>query len=328
MGRNETIDLAKAICIIFVVIGHYIPNNSPQWYLTLNEIIYSFHMPLFLFASGYIYISTLKQCSYGAFIVKKIKRLMVPYLSTSVIVIALKLLTQAISNVQIDNPVDVGAFLKMLYYPEAGYYLWFVWALWWMFVITPFFRTRVQRNILFAVALIVAYIPVSFTNVFCLDELRRMYVFFLLGVFVYENDMVGYIRKIPSAVIYLSFIMLEVLYVSGICSDIIVWILPYFGIATVLLLSKSIADSRFKRVRIILGTVAASSYIIYLFHTTFEGFVKSSFVMVPSLADVTNNFTFGVGALAVILVGILLPIALHKFVLNKNKVLKFLFGLK
>ena len=55
MNRILYIDIAKAICIILVVIGHYCPDSSPQWYQTVNHFIYSFHMPLFMFASGFVY---------------------------------------------------------------------------------------------------------------------------------------------------------------------------------------------------------------------------------------------------------------------------------
>ncbi|KAA3144009.1 acyltransferase family protein, partial [Alistipes onderdonkii] len=55
MNRLISIDIAKAICIILVVIGHYNPDNAPEWYHTINLFIYTFHMPLFMFASGYVY---------------------------------------------------------------------------------------------------------------------------------------------------------------------------------------------------------------------------------------------------------------------------------
>ena len=86
MKRIVTLDIAKAICIILVVIGHYIPDNSPDWYVLMRTFIYSFHMPLFMFASGFIYMATRREEGYGQFIWKKFKRLMVPYFSTSVIV--------------------------------------------------------------------------------------------------------------------------------------------------------------------------------------------------------------------------------------------------
>lgn len=46
MNRIIFLDIAKAICIILVVVGHYMPDNSPMWYVMLNKVIYTFHMPL------------------------------------------------------------------------------------------------------------------------------------------------------------------------------------------------------------------------------------------------------------------------------------------
>lgn len=72
MQRLVFLDIAKAICIILVVIGHYHPDNSPEWYNVIWKFIYSFHMPLFMFASGYIYIATKREHeTYKGFIVKK-----------------------------------------------------------------------------------------------------------------------------------------------------------------------------------------------------------------------------------------------------------------
>lgn len=101
MQRLIFLDMAKAICIILVVIGHYHPENSPEWYSTVWKFIYSFHMPLFMFASGYSYIATKREQAYGSFIWKKAKRLMIPYLVTSVLVITLKLVTQGNAYVAI-----------------------------------------------------------------------------------------------------------------------------------------------------------------------------------------------------------------------------------
>lgn len=43
MKRIVFIDIAKAICIILVVVGHYVPADSPSWYVALHDIIYLFH---------------------------------------------------------------------------------------------------------------------------------------------------------------------------------------------------------------------------------------------------------------------------------------------
>lgn len=71
MNRIIALDIAKAICIILVVMGHYVPDNSPAWYVLVHDVIYTFHMPLFMFVSGYVYIATKKRSTYGDFLLKK-----------------------------------------------------------------------------------------------------------------------------------------------------------------------------------------------------------------------------------------------------------------
>ena len=42
MNRSIFIDISKAICIVLVVIGHFHPPFSPEWYVALVKIIYTF----------------------------------------------------------------------------------------------------------------------------------------------------------------------------------------------------------------------------------------------------------------------------------------------
>lgn len=82
MQRLISIDIAKAICIILVVIGHYIPENSPNWYVTIHDVIYSFHMPLFIFISGWLFYFTClrKDKPYKEIVKLKLERLGIPFL--------------------------------------------------------------------------------------------------------------------------------------------------------------------------------------------------------------------------------------------------------
>lgn len=201
--RLVNFDIAKAICIILVVIGHYIPDNSPDWYVINRAFIYSFHMPLFMFASGYIYIAFKKEESYGHFILKKVRRLMIPYLVTSVLIVTIKLLTER--NAYVENPVTLLSYIKVLYSPEAGYFLWFIWALWWMFVIVPLLKTKRLRLIGFFIALALHYLPITLTHVFCLEQMRQMLVFFMLGVvaFDYEDYYIKYTKQLALPILVL-----------------------------------------------------------------------------------------------------------------------------
>ncbi|MDO4470463.1 MAG: acyltransferase family protein, partial [Bacillota bacterium] len=77
--RMLYIDISKGILIILVVIGHII---NFDYFLTksVKTIIYTFHMPAFFIISGIlIKPEKLRMESLGAFIVRKVRRLIVPY---------------------------------------------------------------------------------------------------------------------------------------------------------------------------------------------------------------------------------------------------------
>ena len=135
---------------------------------------------------------------------KKVKRLMIPYFVVSAIVIGIKLLTE--SHVYVENPKTVMSFVKMLYCPEAGYFLWFIWALWWMFVIVPLFKTKRQRFALFAISILLHYVPFATTDVFCLAQFKNMLIFFMLGVIVYDwKNILCTVDRVPKMVYIAAF---------------------------------------------------------------------------------------------------------------------------
>jgi fucose 4-O-acetylase-like acetyltransferase len=51
----EWILIAKGIGIFLVVVGHFYPETSPDYWTQIKKVIYSFHMPLFFILSGYLY---------------------------------------------------------------------------------------------------------------------------------------------------------------------------------------------------------------------------------------------------------------------------------
>lgn len=324
MQRLISFDIAKAICIILVVIGHYVPDYSPLWYVGVHDIIYTFHMPLFMFASGFIYMATKKDMSYKDFLWKKVKRLMVPYLSVSAIVITIKLLTEG--HAYVENPVTWMSYVKMLYLPEAGYFLWFIWALWWMFVVSPLFKTKQLRLGLFVLAIVLHYIPNILPEIFCLRQFQGMLVYFMLGVVCCDwKQQISFISKVPAWCVFGFFAVAEGINLMDMGGQISM-LLPYLGIAAVMAFSSLIEKLNHKSNEWLMG-VSSSSYIIYLFHTTFEGFAKAVVHRIPFLTD-GNDVLFIINASVVVGCGVVCPIILHRYVLNKTHFTKVLFGLK
>ena len=324
MQRLISFDIAKAICIILVVIGHYVPDYSPQWYVGVHDVIYTFHMPLFMFASGFIYMATKKDIPYKDFLLKKVKRLMVPYLSVSAIVITIKLLTEG--HAYVENPVTWMSYVKMLYLPEAGYFLWFIWALWWMFVISPLFKTKQMRLGLFVLAIVLHYIPNILPEIFCLSQFQGMLVYFMLGVvFCDWEQQISFISKVPAWCILGFFAIAEGMNLMDMGGQISM-LLPYLGIAAIMALSSLIEKWNHKNNEWLM-VVSSSSYIIYLFHTTFEGFAKAVVHKISFFTD-GNEVLFIINVFIVVGCGIVCPIILHRYILNKTHVTKIMFGLK
>ena len=68
--RDDSIDIAKALGIILVVLGHT--------EFVYSNFLYQFHMPLFFFLSGFVFNES-KTKPFGRFALKKIKGLYLPF---------------------------------------------------------------------------------------------------------------------------------------------------------------------------------------------------------------------------------------------------------
>lgn len=75
--RNSNIDLVKGIGIILLIIGHISDGN-------LQKVIYSFHMPLFVVISGFLFTYPLDK---RGFIIQRAKSLLYPYVSFNLILL-------------------------------------------------------------------------------------------------------------------------------------------------------------------------------------------------------------------------------------------------
>lgn len=315
--RLETFDIARALCIVLVVIGHYNPDNAPMWWKNVNHFIYSFHMPVFLFISVFIYAFSIKKGNYLSFIWKKVKRLLLPYLTASIIVVGIKLLTQGFSYVE--NPVEIDTFIKILYLPAAGYYLWFVWALFIMFAITQLCSSRRAHILLLLVSTILYFSPNTFPNVFCLKEFQKMWVFFMLGVVLFELQIyhIFHTKWFWSAAIVLYIVAYSTFTADANWQQLIVAI---SGIGMILSIASIISAFFWLKEQIILR-IATSSYTIYLYHTTCSGFAKAALAKI-SLPDTL----FVCGAILVVICGLIIPLCVHHLI-KKTQMLKWTIGL-
>lgn len=310
--RTLTLDIGKALCIILVVIGHYWPVNCPAWHQSLRDVIYIFHMPFFLFASGYIYIHYKKEEPYLIFIKRKVIRLLIPYFVVSFLIVVIKLLSQKV-GAYVESPVTLNSFIRIFYTNEAGYFVWFIWSLFTIFLICPFFKTKKSRLVLLFVSMLLYYLPVSFENcnVFCIEQTRQMFMYFMLGVAM--SDFPYLIEKLKS----LPFFVVPVLFISLLLFrfvfelDFLLFpvILAIMGIWSVLCISRKLVVTKLKLPW--LYAVSAASYFIYLLHTMFMGFAKAVLNKLPMFVNPGNLGGYLTGYVIIVLCGVIAPMLVY-----------------
>jgi len=328
--RVVSIDIARTICIVLIVTAHYQPDYSPSWYMVIIDVFHASLIQLFMFISGYVHWMTRKPVTYRYFIWKKFQRLMIPYFFVSVIVIIIKLFAER--GLSVESPVNLSAFYKMLYYPVAGEFLWFLLALFLMNLIIPLFNTTKRLSVLLLLSLILYFLPVPFTRIFCLAQFKMYLMYFVLGCVVVEWENIRqFLDKIHFLIalgIFAGLFVLEQFIEGIIITELLTVCIPFAGIVFILNFSKLI-ELKTPTIKNILFSGSAYTYTIYLFHTTFEGFAKAILLKLPnSLTETNNQFVFICFGLLVILPGIIGPIILQKIIVRKSRILSYLIGEK
>lgn len=200
-------DHVKGISIFLVVLGHLVAGAYPaghQWMETLKVLIYTFHMPLFMFLSGFILYYTYPGIhswdAYKKYSLKKFNRLMPAFLIFALVIFTGKWLAGQV--VHVDNPVaSFNDFWTVFLTPYYSYsaYLWYVYVLFEYYLIMPGLLYLVKDRIewLLVPTLALHFIYPMLPAYFAVDLLAKYaFVFILGGVFAkYYFDVVGIIQK-------------------------------------------------------------------------------------------------------------------------------------
>lgn len=136
--RNTTLDAAKAIAIILVLLGHSIQycsglEKQKALGMGVSLFIYSFHVPLFMLVSGWLSYSTMQRHSVKAIINKRVKTFIWPILTITVVHLL----------VQYYEHRDIKAILISVPFSAINS-LWFLWALAIATILMCFFRSLFQ----------------------------------------------------------------------------------------------------------------------------------------------------------------------------------------
>lgn len=185
-SKNNEINILRGIAFVLVLLGHSFP-DSAYGYINMytefaREYIYSFHMPLFFIISGFCMAPLLseKQISIKDELIKRAKRLLIPYLFYSYIAIIPKLIFSSYMYIKFEPRL---IWTTLLGKSTSGT-LWYIWNL---FVINMFFliiSRFIYNKIIWLLISSGLYIINLFVSPFYFDKLMKYSIFFVLGIFL------------------------------------------------------------------------------------------------------------------------------------------------
>lgn len=154
--RIEYIDLAKAVTIILVIVGHC------YWHgILLDKLIYAFHMPLFFMLSGYF----IKQLTLAETVRKYSHAYIKPYIITCVIILFISIGASVVTKADIFETIKIWTIQTVFASgldkgselwattPMVGM-IWFLIALFWSCVIYSFLKRYNSKVRIFISSLI------------------------------------------------------------------------------------------------------------------------------------------------------------------------------
>lgn len=184
-ARFIEVDLLKGVAIILVILGHVLQYSLTEPYDNhLFNFIYSFHMPLFVFISGFL---SYKVASSLTDIKKRAYQLLPPFL-----------LWPAIRGFIFNGKISFDDYALLFKDPSLG--LWFLWIL---FLISSFFTlvgvitkkvggakyTEMTKQIVLLASVLFAYL---FTTIVFRGRyglwLFSLYIIFFYGGWVFRNN--------------------------------------------------------------------------------------------------------------------------------------------
>lgn len=178
--RDNSVDNIKGVATLLVLIGHAIQYSMLDYDSSSIFItIYSFHMPLFMFISGYL----LRSAS-SLNVKKKSISLLLPFISWGGLIIVT---TQGLHATWVD-------FTSMLLNPDTG--LWFLWVLLMNFIFISLLRKTgflvISSLILIALLYIVLFLYPEL-SLFGIGLFKWHFLFFIFGYVFRKRNLILYL---------------------------------------------------------------------------------------------------------------------------------------
>ena len=294
--REKWVDDVKVIACILVVVGHFFQsmtkanilpeNNLYGWF---NTTIYYFHVPLFFICSGYLYQKYSRVNSVGSWrrnVAKKILALGVPYVTFSTATWVLKKVFASSVNDQIGGLGDT-----LFFHPTAPY--WYLYALFFIFLVTPTFSSvkAAAVGLIVALAAKVLILTGGGYNVYAISTVLSNEIWFVLGMSICAFNVQLKGRKVKGTIFGMLFIILSiVVYTVEIGSSVISFAMGLLACVAVILMAAGF-EEKFGRG---MDFLAKYTMPIFLMHTLFAAPMRS-ILMKIGIENAVIHVVLGLG---------------------------------
>jgi len=327
-NRLEWVLIAKGIGIFLVVVGHFFPASSPEYWIEMRKIIYTFHMPLFFLLSGYLYNEV--KYSYFSLLANKVRRLLFPFISIAIIFFIIKYISGL--YVTVNYPVNLNSLRALIIDPVNSYMplLWFVHTLFLLFIIYPLLRLFLNKAMILAVILVTNVI--FGTELYIVNNVLEYAPYFIVGtIFRDKSKFMSMLIGNNYLILTVSLFIFTSIYVFSLQGGLsgyhylIKFLLGVFGSVFVINISKQISNSKSMTVKSYIVSIGVYSMSIYLFHTLFESAIRIGL----SVEVLRFSIPFELIAILAVLAGVVFPLLLEKYFLSKNTLSrKYILGTK
>lgn len=261
-------------------------NDLYEWFETT---IYYFHVPLFFICSGYLYqkYSNINSVdSWCKNVAKKALALGVPYLTFSTATWLLKTMFSDSVNKQAD-----GLFSTLVVNPSAPY--WYLYALFFIFLVTPTFSDVKVTAIGLIVALAAKTIVLTGGgySIYAVSTVLSNEIWFVLGmsICVFNIQLKG--KRVQETIFGLLFVILSIaVYTAKISGGVISFTMGLLACAAVILI---VADFEEKLGRG-MDFLAKYTMPIFLMHTLFAAPLRSVLLKV-GVTNAVAHVVLGLG---------------------------------
>lgn len=309
--RIAWIDIAKGIAIILVVIGHCIPDAASSTgisvteYRWLHDIIYSFHMPLFFFLSGYMIVreNMVKSGKRPSDVIKnRWNRLIIPYVFVGICYAPFKLLLSKFAN----KPYDIENIWKMIIGVNPDGELWFLYALFVITAIAAVFSFRISLLGLLVAGALLVWNPWNIVT--------NYLFFFLFGIYM-RREHSGFVENLKGQHV----ILLGIIFLAGNYGLLSIQQHAFFlltalsGMTLIFWLSY----------RISMLELSVKDYLVYCGMMSMDIYILSDIIKIPFRIILWNKMHFYTGTFLVgIIMGIGLSMWVSRYIIRRNNILK------